>query len=56
MVEDKACPIQEAFELLGLTLLKLRDPEQARSQFEKCNTLNPRSCVSEECRRYAKLM
>jgi len=56
VVEDKACPLQEAHELLGLTLLKLRDPEQARVQFEKCDSLNPRSCVSEECRRYAKLM
>jgi type IV pilus assembly protein PilF len=56
VIEDKACPIQEAFELLGLTLMKLHDTEQARAQFEKCDTLNPRSCVSEECRRYAKLM
>jgi len=56
VVEDRACPIQEAHELLGLTLLKLHAPEEARAQFEKCSNLNPRSCVSEECRRYAKLM
>ena len=56
VVEDKACPIQEAHELLGLTFLKLHEPEQARTQLEKCSDLNPRSCISEECRRYAKLM
>jgi len=53
---DKACPIQEAFELLGLALTKVREPDQARAQFEQCIKLNPRSCVSEECRRYAKLV
>lgn len=56
VTEDKSCPIQEAFQLLGLAYMKQRDPAQARVQFEKCNELNPKSCVSEECRRYAKLM
>jgi Tfp pilus assembly protein PilF len=56
VVDDKSCPIQEAHQLLGLALLKQRDPAQARQQFEQCDKLNPMSCVSEECRRYAKLI
>jgi tetratricopeptide (TPR) repeat protein len=56
VVEDTSCPIQEAYQLLGLALLKQGEPEQARARFEQCNKLNPRSCVSEECRRYARLM
>jgi Tfp pilus assembly protein PilF len=56
VIEDKSCPIQEAHQLLGLAYLKARQPEQARVQFEHCVKLNPKSCISEECRRYAKLM
>ncbi len=56
VVEDPACPIQEAHQLLGLCLMKRGEAEQARAQFEKCDRMNPKSCVSEECRRYSKLM
>jgi type IV pilus assembly protein PilF len=56
VIEDKSCPIQEAHQLLGLALMKKRDLEQARAEFDACVQLNPKSCVSEECRRYAKLI
>jgi Tfp pilus assembly protein PilF len=56
VVEDATCPIQEAHQLLGLCLLKRGQPDQARAQFEKCERMNPKSCASEECRRYSKLM
>lgn len=54
VVDDKACPIQEAHHLLGLALLRTKDPGQAKIEFDTCVKLNPNSCVSEECRRYAK--
>lgn len=56
VTEDKSCPIQEAHQLLGLAYLKARQPDQARQQFDQCVKLNPKSCISEECRHYAKLM
>ena len=54
--ENKSCPIQEAHHLLGLTLLKLKQPGQAKVEFDSCVRLNPKSCISQECRRYAKLI
>lgn len=54
VTEDKACPIQEAFEVLGLALVKTKQLDGARTAFETCVKLNPKSCVSEKCRRYAK--
>jgi Tfp pilus assembly protein PilF len=56
VIDDKSCPIQEAHHLLGLTLMKLKKPEQAKVEFDTCVKLNPKSCISEECRRYAKLI
>jgi tetratricopeptide (TPR) repeat protein len=56
VIDDKSCPIQEAHHLLGLTLMKLKKPEQAKVEFDSCVKLNPKSCISEECRRYAKLI
>lgn len=53
---DKACPIQEAHHLLGLALMKKKEPEQARTEFDTCVKLNPNSCIAEKCRRYAKLI
>jgi len=54
VTEDKACPIQEAHELMGLTLIKKKELEGARAAFDSCVKLNPKSCISEKCRRYAK--
>lgn len=56
VVADKACPIQEAYRLLGLAYLKQKMPAKAREQFEQCVTRNPKSCISKECARYAKMI
>ena len=56
VTEDKSCPIQEAFHLLGLAHLKRREQEQARTQLERCIQLNPKSCIAEECQHLSKLM
>ncbi len=56
VVNDKKCPIQDAHHLLGLSYMKKRNQELARIQFDKCVKLNPKSCLSEECRRFVKLM
>lgn len=53
---SKDCPIQESFKLLGLAYVKRGQPERARKQFSHCVAMNPRSCVSQECRRYARLL
>lgn len=52
---DPKCPIQEAFHLQGLLLLK-RSPSQpgdrqrAAALFQRCVALAPRSCLAKECR------
>jgi type IV pilus assembly protein PilF len=56
VVDDKNCPIQDAHHLLGLAYMKKRNLELARIQFDLCVKLNPKSCLSEECRRFVKLM
>lgn len=53
---SKDCPIQESFKLLGLAYLKRGQPERARKELSRCVAMNPRSCVSQECRRYARLL
>lgn len=53
---DAKCPLQEAFQLLGLCYLKQRKPQEARTLFEQCVARNPKSCISQECTRYAKLI
>jgi tetratricopeptide (TPR) repeat protein len=56
VVTDKKCPIQEAYLLAGLVHERRKEREQARTLFEGCATLAPRSCLAEECRRYGKLI
>ncbi|PID38074.1 MAG: hypothetical protein CSA24_01800 [Deltaproteobacteria bacterium] len=53
---DKRCPLQEAYQLLGLCYLKQRKSEEARALFQQCVTRNPKSCISQECKRYAQLI
>lgn len=53
VTEDEKCPIQDAHHLLGLAYMKKRDMELARNEFNTCVKLNPKSCLSEECRRLA---
>jgi tetratricopeptide (TPR) repeat protein len=56
IADAKSCPIQEAHQLLGLALMKTKKRDEARDHFDSCVSMNPNSCVSEECRRYAKLL
>lgn len=56
VVADKACPIQEAYQLLGLVQMKQNKLDEARKSFTTCVKIKPTSCVSKECQRYAKLM
>lgn len=56
VVNDDRCPIQEAHLLAGLVYQRRREPARARTSFERCSAMAPRSCVAQECRRYAKLI
>lgn len=56
VVDDKSCAFQDPHHLLGLAYTKTRQPEKAKFHFDRCVASNPRSCLSEECRRYAKLV
>lgn len=56
VISNSKCPLQDAYQLLGLCYLKQRKSEEARDVFQKCVARNPKSCLSEECRRYARLI
>lgn len=56
LTADKKCPLQEAYQLLGLCYLKQRKSEEARALFQQCVARNPKSCISQECKRYAQLI
>jgi Tfp pilus assembly protein PilF len=50
VVTDKACPIQEAYNLAGLVALRREDRDKARQMFARCVDLAPRSCLASECK------
>jgi Tfp pilus assembly protein PilF len=50
VVTDKACPIQEAFNLAGLVALRREERDRAREMFARCVELAPRSCLASECK------
>lgn len=50
LTEDKKCPIQEAFQLLGQVALRRSDRPRADEAFKECRRLAPKSCVAKECR------
>ena len=52
----KRCPIQEAQLLGGLLSERKREIASARESFQHCVDMDPRSCVADECRRYAQLI
>jgi type IV pilus assembly protein PilF len=56
VVANKQCPIQEAFLLAGLVHSRRRDSDGAKTLFERCTNLAPRSCIADECRRYSELV
>lgn len=56
VVTNKKCPIQEAYLLAGLIAERKKESGRARASFERCAELAPKSCVANECRRYAQLI
>jgi Tfp pilus assembly protein PilF len=46
---DKACPIQEAYQLAGLVALRRQDRAHASEMFQRCVALAPKSCLAKEC-------
>jgi Tfp pilus assembly protein PilF len=52
----KRCPIQEAQLLGGLLNERKRELASARELFQRCIDMAPRSCIADECRRYAQLI
>src|SRR5262249_12638891 len=55
-MNERRCPIQEAYRVLGLARQRLHQGEEARRAFDVCVQLAPHSCLAEECRRYASLL
>jgi Tfp pilus assembly protein PilF len=49
VTSDKACPIQEAYLLAGMTALRLEERVHAAELFQRCVALAPKSCVAHEC-------
>jgi len=56
VADGKRCPIQEAFLLGGLLQERRKNSEKARDLFHACAEMSPRSCVADECRRYAQMI
>jgi type IV pilus assembly protein PilF len=56
VADGKRCPIQEAFLLDGLLHERRKNSEKARDLFRACAEMSPRSCVADECRRYAQMI
>lgn len=56
LATDASCPLQDAHQLLGLILTRQRQPAEARAEFDRCVTLQPKSCSAQACARYAKLL
>jgi Tfp pilus assembly protein PilF len=56
VADGKRCPIQEAFLLDGLVQDRRKDSQKAREMFRACADMSPRSCVAEECKRYAQMI
>lgn len=56
VADGKRCPIQEAFLLAGMVNERRKILDKARDMFRACAVMSPRSCVAEECRRYAGMI
>ena len=56
LAESKRCPIQEAFLLGALIYQRQKNFERAKDLLRSCTEMATRSCVAEECRRYAQLI
>jgi type IV pilus assembly protein PilF len=56
IADVKRCPIQEAQLLGGLLNERKRELASARELFQRCIDMAPRSCIADECRRYAQMI
>ena len=56
VIANEKCPIQEAYLLGGLIHERRKERDRARTLFERCASLAPRSCMAGECTRYAQLI
>ena len=56
VIGNNKCPIQEAYLLGGLVHERRKERDRARTLFDRCAELAPRSCMAAECRRYAQLI
>lgn len=56
VVNNPACPIQEAFLLAGMIHQHRKDVPGARGLFDRCVTIAPRACLAHECQRYAGML
>jgi len=56
LADGKRCPIPEAFLLGGMLHERRKNSEKARDLFRACAEMSPRSCVANECRRYAQMI
>lgn len=50
VVNDKACPIQEAYHLAGMVALRRDERDKAQQMFARCVELAPKSCLAGECK------
>jgi len=50
VVTDKACPIQEAYQLAGMVALRRDNRDKAQQMFSRCIDLAPKSCLASECK------
>lgn len=49
VLSDKACPIQEAYQLAGMVAVRKDDRARAAELFQRCVQLAPRSCLARSC-------
>ena len=56
VVNNPACPVQEAFLLAGLVHQHRGDGAGARSLFDRCVSMASRACLAAECRRYTGMI
>ncbi len=56
VADETRCNIQEAFLLAGMVHQRRKDAQRAKTLFERCAGMASRSCVANECRRYAQLV
>ncbi|MEK6608923.1 MAG: tetratricopeptide repeat protein [Myxococcota bacterium] len=56
VLADQRCPIQEAFQLAGMTFALRHDLERARGALDRCVQLAPGSCLARQCARDGKLL